>query len=177
MSSVKRVDPIRSALDRLRHPLGGRGGSNVLLSEAADEWLTLLEALEQQRTDRVRAVALTSFVGESAASLDAGGDDLTDDVAERVRSWLDLFRTRGIAAVHEALRGREPARRGCCRDRTASGCSPTSTTSVSCSTRALTASGSASRRCSSGSARNAATLSRRPRGRAVSTPMPRPCRY
>ena len=25
-------------------------------------------------------------------------------VAERVRSWLDLFRTRGVAAVHEALR-------------------------------------------------------------------------
>ncbi len=80
------------------------GGSNVLLSRAADEWLTLLEALEQQRTNRVRAVALTSFVGESAASLDAGGDALADDVAERVRSWLDLFRTRGVAAVHEALR-------------------------------------------------------------------------
>ena len=29
---------------------------------------------------------------------------LADDVAERVRSWLDLFRTRGIAAVHEAAR-------------------------------------------------------------------------
>ena len=29
---------------------------------------------------------------------------LADDVAERVRGWLDLFRTRGIAAVHEAAR-------------------------------------------------------------------------
>ena len=41
------------------------GGSSVMLSQAADEWLALLEALEQQRTGRVRAVALTSFVGET----------------------------------------------------------------------------------------------------------------
>ncbi len=53
---------------------------------------------------RVRAVALTSFIGETPESLDSGGDVLADDVAERVRSWLDLFRTRGIAAVHEAAR-------------------------------------------------------------------------
>ena len=75
-----------------------------MLSQAADEWLVLLEALEQQRTNRVRAVALTSFIGETPQSLDSGGDVLADDVAERVRSWLDLFRTRGIAAVNEAAR-------------------------------------------------------------------------
>jgi len=47
-------------------------------------------------------VALTSFIGETPQSLDAGGDALADRVGERVRSWLDLFRTRGVAAVHEA---------------------------------------------------------------------------
>ena len=72
-------------------------------AEAGDDWLALLEALEQPHRRRVRAVALTSFVGETAEPLDAGGDALTDDVAERVRSWLDLFRTRGVAAVHEAV--------------------------------------------------------------------------
>ena len=80
------------------------GGSSVLLTEAAQEWLTLLEALEQpHRSGRVRAVALTSFVGISAEELDRGGDDVTDEVAERVRRWLDLVRARGIAAVHEAV--------------------------------------------------------------------------
>ena len=104
LSSVKRVDAIRAALAAHGIPSVVAGGSNVMLSRAADEWLALLEALEQQRTNRVRAVALTSFVGETPQTLDSGGDVLADDVAERVRSWLDLFRTRGVAAVHEAAR-------------------------------------------------------------------------
>ena len=102
LSSVKRVEQIRAALLAHGIPSVVGGGSSVMLSRAADEWLTLLEALEQQRTNRVRAVALTSFVGETPQSLDAGGDALADGVAERIRSWLDLFRTRGVAAVHEA---------------------------------------------------------------------------
>jgi exodeoxyribonuclease V beta subunit len=103
LSSVKRVEPIRAALLARGIPSVVGGGSSVMLSQAADEWLTLLEALEQQRTTRVRAVALTSFVGETPQSLDAGGDALADRVGERVRGWLDLFRTRGVAAVHEAV--------------------------------------------------------------------------
>jgi len=103
LSSVKRVEPIRAALLAHGIPSVVGGGTSVMLSTAADEWLTLLEALEQQRTTRVRAVALTSFVGETPQSLDAGGDALADRVGERVRSWLDLFRTRGVAAVHEAV--------------------------------------------------------------------------
>ncbi len=104
ISSVKRVDAIRAALAAHHIPSVVSGGSNVMLSRAADEWLTLLEALEQQRTNRVRAVALTSFVGHTPQVLDSGGDELADEVAERVRGWLDLFRTRGVAAVHEAAR-------------------------------------------------------------------------
>ncbi|GAB3652447.1 exodeoxyribonuclease V subunit beta [Nocardioides korecus] len=80
------------------------GGSSVLLTEAGTAWLTLLEALDQpHRPGRVRAVALTPFVGHTAEELDAGGEDLTDRTAERVRRWLDLARARGIAAVHEAV--------------------------------------------------------------------------
>ena len=80
------------------------GGTSVLVTQAGDEWLALLEALEQpQRTGRIRAVALTSFLGHSPSELDAGGDDLTDELAERVRGWLDLMRSRGVAAVHESL--------------------------------------------------------------------------
>ena len=75
----------------------------MLLGRAGDAWLSLLEALEAQRTPRVRAVALGPFVGHTPASLDAGGDDLTDAIAEQIRGWLDLFRARGIAAVHEAI--------------------------------------------------------------------------
>jgi exodeoxyribonuclease V beta subunit len=101
--SLTNVQQIRDALAGRGIPSVVTGGSSVLLSQAGDEWLALLEALEQpQRSNRVRSAALTAFFGETPASLDAGGDLLTDAVAHRVRSWLDLWRSRGVAAVFEA---------------------------------------------------------------------------
>ncbi len=79
------------------------GGGSVFATPAAAEWLTLLEALEQpHRSVHVRSAALTCFFGRTAAELDADGDDLTDDVAETLRAWVELFTTRGMAAVLEA---------------------------------------------------------------------------
>ena len=88
------------------------GGGSVFATPAAVEWLTLLEALEQpHRSARVRSAALTCFLGHTAAELDAGGEDLTDEVAERLRGWVELFTTRGVAAVLEAaIVGGLPAR-------------------------------------------------------------------
>ncbi len=104
MSSLKHAHLFQQQLHDRGVPSVVSGGSNVLATEAGDQWLTLLEALEQpQRTGRIRALGLTAFVGHSPAELDRGGDDLTDELAEQVRGWLDLFRSRGIAAVHESL--------------------------------------------------------------------------
>ncbi len=104
MSSLKHANLYQAALAKRGVPSVLSGGTSVLITKAGDEWLALLEALEQpQRTGRIRAVALTSFMGYSPSGLDAGGDDLTDDLAEQVRSWLDLMRGRGVAAVHESL--------------------------------------------------------------------------
>ncbi len=104
MSSLKHAHLFQQQLHDRGVPSVVSGGSNVLATEAGDQWLTLLEALEQpQRTGRIRSLGLTAFVGHSPAALDSGGDDLTDELAEQVRGWLDLFRSRGIAAVHESL--------------------------------------------------------------------------
>jgi exodeoxyribonuclease V beta subunit len=86
------------------------GSGSVYATQGADEWLCLLEAMEQpHRSARVRAAALTSFLGHSAADLDGSpGDALTETVAELLRGWADLMRRRGVAAVFEtavALRG------------------------------------------------------------------------
>ncbi len=79
------------------------GGGSVFATPAAVEWLTLLEALEQpHRSTRVRAAALTCFFGHTAADLDARGEDLTDEVADVLRSWRELDESRGLAAVLEA---------------------------------------------------------------------------
>ncbi len=79
------------------------GGGSVFATPAATEWLTLLEALEQpHRAARVRAAALTCFVGRTARELDEGGERLTDDVADLLRSWAESVASRGVAAVLEA---------------------------------------------------------------------------
>ncbi|MEP6814167.1 MAG: UvrD-helicase domain-containing protein [Marmoricola sp.] len=104
VQTLRHIQPVRDALTARGIASVITGGSSVLLSEGGDEWLCLLEAMEQpQRSGRVRAVALTSLVGATPTQLDTRGDALTDDVAERVRTWLDLFRGRGIAAVFEAI--------------------------------------------------------------------------
>ncbi|WGX97250.1 UvrD-helicase domain-containing protein [Nocardioides sp. L-11A] len=88
------------------------GGGSVFATPAAVEWLSLLEALEQpHRTARVRAAALTCFLGYDAAALDAGGDELSDDLGDRLRSWSEALGRRGVAAVVEAATsGGLPAR-------------------------------------------------------------------
>ena len=84
------------------------GDSAVFGSDAADDWLSLLEAFDQpHRPGVVRAAAATMFFGETAESLAAGSDALTDRVAETLREWAGHARERGVAAIFEAaqLRG------------------------------------------------------------------------
>ncbi len=97
------LDAARAALLEVGVPAVIAGGGSVFGTPAALEWLELLEALEQpHRTPRVRSAALTCFFGLSAAALDEGGDDLTDEVADTLRSWVEVHATRGVAAVLEA---------------------------------------------------------------------------
>jgi exodeoxyribonuclease V beta subunit len=96
------LEAVQHALAQVGVPAVVNAGGSVFHTPAAGEWVALLEALEQpHRADRVRAAALTSFFGHDAASLDAGGDDLTDRLADRVRQLADVFTQRGVAAVVE----------------------------------------------------------------------------
>jgi exodeoxyribonuclease V beta subunit len=83
------------------------GGGHVFATPAAEEWLALLEALEQpHRSALVRSAALTSFLGHTTAELDAGGERLTGRVADTLRGWALLLRARGVAALFEAAEER-----------------------------------------------------------------------
>ncbi len=98
---------VRSALAARGIPAVVGGGTRLLTSPAGDEWLCLLEALEQpHRAGRVRAAALTSFLGFTLAELDGGGEALTDETADRLRGWALLLRGRGVAALFEATEER-----------------------------------------------------------------------
>ena len=88
------------------------GDSDVFDSEACDDWLALLEVFDQpHRSGVVRAAAATMFFGYTAEDLAAGGDALTDRVADTVREWADHARSCGVAAVFEAARLRGMADR------------------------------------------------------------------
>ncbi|WP_111768253.1 UvrD-helicase domain-containing protein [Nakamurella deserti] len=80
------------------------GSGSVFATPAADEWLVLLEALEQpHRSDRVRAAALTPFIGRTAAELATAGEELTDSYGGQLRQWADLVTRRGVAALLETV--------------------------------------------------------------------------
>ena len=92
-----------SALTDAGIPAVYTGDSDVFTSAAADDWLVLLEAFDQpHRPGVVRAAAATMFFGETAQSLAAGDDSLTDRVAETLREWAGHARERGVAAIFEA---------------------------------------------------------------------------
>jgi len=79
------------------------GDSDIFTSDAAQDWLALLEAFDQpHRPGIVRAAAATMFFGETAESLVDGGDELTDRVADTLREWASHARERGVAAIFEA---------------------------------------------------------------------------
>ncbi len=107
VSTWSQADLVQRALSERGVKAVVGGGSSLLTSPAGGQWLALLEALEQpHRSGRVRAAALTSFVGRTLAELDAGGEALTDELADRMRGWALLLRGRGVAALFEATEER-----------------------------------------------------------------------
>ncbi len=79
------------------------GDSDVFSSPAAEDWLCLLEAFDQpHRSGLVRAAATTMLFGQTAETLAAQRDVLTDEISEKLRQWADHARQSGVAAVFEA---------------------------------------------------------------------------
>jgi exodeoxyribonuclease V beta subunit len=79
-------------------------GPSVFSTPAAREWVWLLEAVEQpHRAARVRRTALSSFVGWTAAELDAAGDRATDEVSVALRGWGTVLAERGVSGMFAAL--------------------------------------------------------------------------
>nr|WP_211177577.1 UvrD-helicase domain-containing protein [Pseudonocardia acidicola] len=94
---------VRDALHAAGVPAVLTGTASVFATPTAAEWLTLLEAVEQpQRASRVRAAALTCFLGYTVAQLCAG-EDLVDELGTTLRGWAGVLRERGVAALLEAV--------------------------------------------------------------------------
>ena len=95
---------VRAALADAGVPAVQSGTASVFGTPVAREWLTLLEALEQPRAFRVRAAALTCFVGATAAELCApDADARLDAIGGELREWAAVLHARGVAALLEAV--------------------------------------------------------------------------
>ncbi len=95
---------IRDALRQLDVPVVLTGNASVFDSEAANHWLTLLDALESpNRSAKVRAAALTPFLGWTADRLAAAEAAEIDALVDRLRDWADRFAAGGVAALLESV--------------------------------------------------------------------------
>ncbi len=78
-----------------------RTASSVFATQAAADWIVLLEALEQpHRTTRVRRLAVSPFVGWDAVDLER--NDI-DAFGLRLRGWARVHADRGVAALFETI--------------------------------------------------------------------------
>jgi exodeoxyribonuclease V beta subunit len=95
---------VRAALEDAGVPAVLNGAGSVFATDAAAEWLTLLEALERpSSTQRARAAAYTGFVGWSAERIALASEEDTDEVHALLHGWARLLRARGVAALSEAV--------------------------------------------------------------------------
>ena len=95
---------VREHLSAAGNPAVVAGNRSVFRTQAGDDWQLLLEALEQpHRTGRVRAAALTAFVGRTAVDLAGGGERLTDELSAVFSRWAAVFAARGVAALLEVV--------------------------------------------------------------------------
>ena len=84
----------------------------MFVSEAAQDWATLLLALDSPTQGHVRAATLTCFFGWSVTDLARADDDALIDVTLQVRGWRRVLQARGVAALMEAVtRDRDVAAR------------------------------------------------------------------
>jgi exodeoxyribonuclease V beta subunit len=86
-------------------------------SEAADQWLTLLSALEQpQRTGLTRSAALTDFVGWTADELATANEGQQEALGATMRAWASALTDHGVAALLETVTATGLARRVLARE-------------------------------------------------------------
>ncbi len=95
-----------------RGPRRARGGrrarvvasaSSVFATPAAEQWLTLLRAMEQPRAATIRAAALTDFLGHTAEELATAGEHVDSTVGLRLHSWAQVLDGSGVAALMAAM--------------------------------------------------------------------------
>lgn len=99
----RRAEEIRDALTEAGIPAVVLGANSVYASDLAQEWLTLLSALEQPRQALIRAAALTRFIGWTMHDIATASETDLTNLAATLRRWQRLLATGGVATLLEAI--------------------------------------------------------------------------
>jgi exodeoxyribonuclease V beta subunit len=97
----ERGEAIRDRLVTAGVPAVMYGASSVFASPMAQDWLTLLLALEQTRQQSARQAALTCFFGWTFADLASASEESLIELTQRIRWWGKVLESRGVAALLE----------------------------------------------------------------------------
>ncbi len=100
----RQAETVRDALLAAGVPCVFTGTTSVFRSEAASDWVALLEGLEQpHRSTPVRRAALTSLVGWTTKQVDDRGPEGSDDLGSTLREWADVLAEDGVAALFSRI--------------------------------------------------------------------------
>jgi exodeoxyribonuclease V beta subunit len=95
---------IRDRLAEVGVPAVINGAGSVFATAEAEQWLRLLQALEQPASSlRAHAAALTPFLGWTAERVAGADEDAWEDVHRRLHQWARVLRTKGVAALAETI--------------------------------------------------------------------------
>ena len=95
---------VHDALRAVDVPAVVGGAGSVFLTPAATDWRRLLDALERPAaSSRVRALALSAWVGWQADRLAAADEDDWDRLHEDVHRWARTLTTHGVAATFRSI--------------------------------------------------------------------------
>lgn len=98
-----RGEEISTALSAAGIPSVLLGSGSVFSSDIANQWLTLLKAMEQPRQARIRAASLTCFFGWDFTRLAMATDDDLTELSQTVRTWSKTLAAEGVAALLESI--------------------------------------------------------------------------
>ena len=99
---------VRDALGAAGIPAVISGAGSVFGTAPARDWLVLLEALERPASSpHARSAALTRFLGWSAERVASAGEAEWEEVHRSLHGWAHVLRTRGVAALLEAVTAAE----------------------------------------------------------------------
>jgi exodeoxyribonuclease V beta subunit len=80
------------------------GAGSVFATQAALDWLTLLQALERPAYSAgAKSAALTPLIGWTAEQVATAGEEELEQLHQRLHAWARVLRLRGVAALAETI--------------------------------------------------------------------------